>query len=507
MTQAPDAPQDRPFRVGIWMEYFPDWLVALGQDGISRLIGYVLGGFAGRDPADIEFVFWGPSFAQDKINALVDALDPDVRQLCRVARPSHLNPFADATTPEERVAAPRRPLSPNQDLDLHYVQEMVSNGALIYNRGTYEFNVRSDFILTAFEANAVGDIDVWYVPAPRFCHCSLLKAPVALAFPDYVYAEFPRIYHPDHNPQLTTERSAFETMAQTSIDASARVVTFSEHVKETHVTGAGGFDCPPEKIEVVRHGHVKLDTPAWRKIGDPTERARFCAGQVRDFLRDAQHGDTVNEERDLLLQYASQIPWEDTNFIFFPTALRPYKNIPNVVEAIRILKQERDYRCRLVTTANIPVDRPEGHEIAETILRHNLMFDVLSLPGVPDAALTALYSLATAAIAPSYFEGGFPFMVTEALSVDTPVIVGDIPVAREIFAERTAAFPFFDVHDPEAIADCIQTVCDQARADRAAVLAQQRELFAPVVERSWADAARDYEAVFRAAAQSRAETT
>jgi len=473
MTKA-KTQQQPPLRIGIWMEYFPDWLVSFGHDGISRLIGYLLSGFEDRTADEVEFVFWGPTFAQDKINDFVETLHPNVKALCRVATPSHANPFEGRNGLPEFVAAPRRALTGQLDLELSYILELVSNGEFIYNRGDYEFNVRSDFVLCALEANSIGDVDVWYVPAPRFCHASLLEAPVVLAFPDYVYREFPRIYHTDHNPHMVVESTTFEIMATAALAASDRVLTF--------------------------HGHVQLDSPEWRVIKDPKERTAFCANQLRSYIHKSLVTDTLTEEKELLLEYMGNVPWDDTNFVFFPTALRPYKNILSVVTAIRILKEERNFPCRLVTTANISVEKAGTDEIGNYIIDNELIFDVLCLPGIPDAVLTSLYSLATASIAPSYFEGGFPFMVTEALSVDTPVVIGDIPVAREIFGDRTQEFPFFDVHDPVAIADAIEAICTQSNADRTALIAKQRKLFAPVVDRSWADAGTEYEAHFRAAA-------
>ncbi|MEM8664399.1 MAG: glycosyltransferase family 1 protein [Pseudomonadota bacterium] len=76
---------------------------------------------------------------------------------------------------------------------------------------------------------------------------------------------------------------------------------------------------------------------------------------------------------------------------------------------------------------------------------------------VPDEALDVLRRQARAVLMPSFVEG-FGLPVTEALSVDTPVIASDIPVFREIAGE---ACTFIDPLDGVGWRD---TVCDFADA-------------------------------------------
>lgn len=311
----------------------------------------------------------------------------------------------------------------------------------------------------------------------------------------------------------------FETLAQITLDHAARVVTFSDNVRTNHI--GGHFRYPADHIAVIRHGRVELDGAGAQSTAgpatDPDATRAGHADTLAAWLRDRAAGlaaapaaapgtpeADLQAAQRLLTAWSGALDWAATPFVFFPTVLRPYKNIANVIEAVRILRDVHGHPCRLVTTANI-WGAPEGAALAETIRREGLMFDVLSLPKVPDAVLLALYALADAAIAPSFFEGGLPFMVSEALAVDTPVILGDIPVVREVMGMQAGAFPFFDPCDPEAMARCMMTVSDRARADRAGLVADQRRLFAPVIGRSWADAARDYAAVFRAAAAAHSE--
>lgn len=504
-----------PLRIGVWMEFFPDWLVALGHDGISRLIGYVVTGFA-EAGLPVRFVFHGPSFAQDPLQRFVAGLPAAARAICTVAPPAGDNPFAGAASVTEMLQRPLLPLPEAVRAEIDFALALITGGAGgLYADGAYERNTRADFVLTALAANRAADVDVWYVPSARFCHAALLERPVVLSFPDYVFGEFPRLYHQDYNPGLAHERRVFETLAQITLDHAARVITFSENVRTNHI--GGYFRYPAERIAVIRHGRVELDGAGTPGAPDPGATRAGHAATLAAWLRDraaqlaaapaAAPGTPAADQQAalrLLTAWMGALDWAATPFVFFPTVLRPYKNIANTIEAVRILRDVHGHPCRLVTTADI-WGAPEGAALAETVRRQGLMFDVLSLPKVPDAVLHALYALADAAIAPSFFEGGLPFMVSEALAVDTPVILGDIPVVREVMGAKVEDFPFFDPCDPEAMARCMMTVSDRARAGRAGLVAEQRGLFAPVIGRSWADAARDYAAVFRAAAAAHSE--
>jgi glycosyltransferase involved in cell wall biosynthesis len=507
-------------RIGIWMEYFPDWLVALGRDGISRLIGYVVTGFAEAGlPAG--FTLWGPSFAQDKMRQFVAELPEAARDICSVAPAAQDDPFSGAASVIEMLGRPLAPLSDEVRAETAFALALVTGGdETLYAAGPYEQNTRTDFVLTALAANRAASVDVWYVPSARFCHAALLDRPRVLSFPDYVFGEFPRIYHQDYNPHLARERHVFESLAQVTLDHSARVVTFSDTVRQAHV--GRHFRYPADRVAVIRHGRVALEgmTAAGADSAGGDSR-QALAGKVTAWLLAqaaasrtaqegaaqhgaaqhgaAQHGARIAADRLRLTQMAA-LDWARTPFVFFPTVLRPYKNLRNLIMAAADLRDRLDHPCKLVTTADIWSDP----DLARLLRQGDLAFDVLSLPKVPDHVLAALYALADAAIAPSFFEGGLPFMVSEALAVDTPVLLADIPVVREVMGPEVDRLPFFDPYQPGAIAEAMAWASDRARADRAGFLAEQRALFAPVIGRSWADAARDYEAVFRAAAQAAA---
>ena len=80
--------ENQDLRIGVWMEYFPDWLVGLGRDGISRLLGFLIDGAAvGNLP--VKWELWGPTWAYDHLNQFLNELDPKSRRCCRVHRSDH----------------------------------------------------------------------------------------------------------------------------------------------------------------------------------------------------------------------------------------------------------------------------------------------------------------------------------------------------------------------------------------------------------------------------------
>ncbi|WP_075219120.1 glycosyltransferase family 4 protein [Acuticoccus yangtzensis] len=109
----------------------------------------------------------------------------------------------------------------------------------------------------------------------------------------------------------------------------------------------------------------------------------------------------------------------------------------------------------------------------------SLSSHVYEAGAVPDAALDVLRRNATAVLMPSFVEG-FGMPVTEALSVDTPVIASDIPVFREIVGQAA------ELIDPLDGPSWTQAVIDYAQPGsprRAAALERARRYEPP----QWSD--------------------
>ena len=110
---------------------------------------------------------------------------------------------------------------------------------------------------------------------------------------------------------------------------------------------------------------------------------------------------------------------------------------------------------------------------------------MLCLTDLSEQQLAAFYRLADLAVNPSLSEGGMPFTFTEALSVGTPAVMGDIEVTREILVDpdiREATL--FDPYDWRAVARKIEWALE----NRDDLYARQRAFYdETLARRRWED--------------------
>jgi glycosyltransferase involved in cell wall biosynthesis len=110
--------------------------------------------------------------------------------------------------------------------------------------------------------------------------------------------------------------------------------------------------------------------------------------------------------------------------------------------------------------------------------------DILCLGGLTTPQLAACYKLADLAVNPSLSEGGCPFTLTEALSVQTPVVMAKIPVTTEIITDKTLQeMMLFDPYNWRDLAARIEWGLN----NREELLSKQLELFEVLSRRSWRD--------------------
>ena len=179
-------------------------------------------------------------------------------------------------------------------------------------------------------------------------------------------------------------------------------------------------------------------------------------------------------------------------YIFYPTQVRPYKNVKVLVEAVSIL-HERGYDIDLVLTGN-PSDVPDV-EIAINQLK--LKDVVMSLSNVTEYELYSLYRYAAMSAVPTLFEGGFPWQACEALFMDAPLVLSDIPVVRERIKilgmdPQNCGIRLFDPKDAMELAIAME----QVLLDRETALASQMEFKEKLLSYSWFDAVEKYYNLF-----------
>lgn len=137
-------------------------------------------------------------------------------------------------------------------------------------------------------------------------------------------------------------------------------------------------------------------------------------------------------------------------FLFFPAVTWRHKNHELAIRALAELRQQGT-EISLVCTGDRTDHYPRLEELAERCgVRDRLMF----LGFVSSAELQSIYSLATAMIFPSRFEG-FGLPVLEAFQSGLPVLCARASVLPEVAGDAAL---FFDPNDPKDAARAIRTI-------------------------------------------------
>jgi glycosyltransferase involved in cell wall biosynthesis len=180
-------------------------------------------------------------------------------------------------------------------------------------------------------------------------------------------------------------------------------------------------------------------------------------------------------------------------YLFYPAAFRSYKNHRTLVEAVRVLRDRHgEDHFDVVFTGIHRVPKDLAQRIEEAGLRDRVhVFRCVDRP-----TLGALYHCAYATIVPSLYEQG-SFPIYEALHWGCPVACSRIPSLLEQCQPLGDAMIYFDPLDPDDLARTVLTIRD----NRETILDHQQSAGKALWQRTWADAARDWLAVFREAVE------
>lgn len=157
-----------------------------------------------------------------------------------------------------------------------------------------------------------------------------------------------------------------------------------------------------------------------------------------------------------------------------------------MLKAYRILLREKYLNLKLVFTGEF------SKEMQEYVNAEKLHLDVISMHYMPARVHAAFYACARLSVVPTLFEGGFPFVFTESLSVGTPVVISDIPVVREVFSEDERSLICFDPYNIEKMVERISWAIDNEMY----LLDFEKNIFGKMKERTWKIVAEEYLNVF-----------
>jgi glycosyltransferase involved in cell wall biosynthesis len=329
------------------------------------------------------------------------------------------------------------------------------------------------------------DIAGWYCPTAFWPDFNRIRAPRLMCVPDMVLSEFPVNFGILGGKPVQT---VFDNVRRAVRNAD-HCVTYSEQVKWGTVVKR--FNMAPAAIHVVRH--ASQDLSQFIQISGTSDdfaaTETFCWHQFLLSLR-----------RMSFPSYTGSFLSRGIRFIFYPSQLRPNKNVLTLLRAYKWLLRDRYLGLKLVLTGT-PSRSPQ---IVEFVKAERLLHDVAFLPNLSLQELAACYRVARLAVNPSLSEGGFPFTFTEALSVGTPVVMARIPVTEEIVTDPDLQEKMlFDSSDWKDMA----TRIEWALENRATLLSSQKALYELLAKRTWRHVVDDHIEILDRVTAQRAVTT
>ncbi|NJR20118.1 MAG: glycosyltransferase family 4 protein [Hyphomonadaceae bacterium] len=344
----------------------------------------------------------------------------------------------------------------------------------------YFYNVMLDreLELVVEQANKAENVRAWYTTSAIWPSFNKLHRPKLTCFPDLVFMGFPVGFSDPSMGALYFNEKVLETIA-----GGEHFVTYSQHTKDQVLVEQ--LSVPEHKVHVVPHAPQDLShrVTVTHTMDNDAVSLAFCRSQALQALSHAS-GPTRGQ----------RFPAFEFPFLFYASQIRPSKNVITLLRAYEHLLRRRLIGHKLILTGNgnyLP--------IRQFVEEKRLERDVLFLSDLSETQLAALYKLADLAVNPTLSEGGMPFTFAEALSVGTPVVMGDIEVTREILVdEGVRAMTLFDPYDWRSMAEKIEW----ALANRTELYNAQRKFYDDVlVKRGWSDVVAEHFAVMDRIAQ------
>lgn len=156
-------------------------------------------------------------------------------------------------------------------------------------------------------------------------------------------------------------------------------------------------------------------------------------------------GQKINQEKLESVRQKYNLP---KKFILYIGTLQPRKNIPLLIEAVKILVDNHNLRdTELVIAGNRKAHNFDS-KIDEKIKNYNLQKSVIFPGWVDEKDKPAFYQLAECFVFPSLYEG-FGIPIIEAMAAGTPVICSNQPALTEVGRDAILAV---DPLNPEKMA-------------------------------------------------------
>lgn len=314
------------------------------------------------------------------------------------------------------------------------------------------------------------DVNVCFIPSMVWFQIKNLNCKKVLAAPDIVFYDFPTQFPGVMN---------IHKRIRISISCADHIITYSEYVKKYHLMDKCGIK--QDKITVIKHANIDMNQylrvpKAIENYISPTENAQQI---VKRYIHSLYGPGHVLYNCDLVkldcLVYSSQY--------------RSHKNIFNLIKAIKIINRDMYRSVKLIITGDIT----QVDYLQDYIRLNCLENDVIVMHNISSEILAAVNKLSKCAVNPTLFEGGFPFTFSEAYSVGTPSVMGDIKViSSEIEDSNLRNLMLFDPYNPYSIAEKIIWALENTPD----LYSAQAELYKKFNQRNWKVVANEYNQVF-----------
>lgn len=347
--------------------------------------------------------------------------------------------------------------------------------------GGYDELREKEFQMLIRKINRHKEVKIWLSPFASWDEVRFIKAHTIVVMPDIVFFDFPARYHQTH-------RIIQKMMS--SLSAATHIVTYSNYVKMEHLVKKCNISA--EKLSVIHHAATHNETifstkdfkrESMRIVNNYREKYEKKYINLYEGINQS-HLQGIEKFIFENMRYAAELDFDRLTYIIFPTQVRPNKNFRTLFEAMELLVHvyKEDIKLILTTEINYLVDY-------QFIEKKHLERNIVILSRVPNRVLVALNCLAVCSVNPTLFEGGFPFPFTEAFSVGTPSVMGNIPVVREFdIPQKIADKMLYDPYDADDLARKVRWAIHH----KMELYALEKPFFDQYASRSWEDVADDY---------------
>ena len=174
-----------------------------------------------------------------------------------------------------------------------------------------------------------------------------------------------------------------------------------------------------------------------------------------------------------------KLPNQD-RYILGVSSVAYHKNIIRLIESFLLLKNNY-IKLYIVGSLNKKIYGKESLKIINLAKKNQ---NIKYLGRVDDDKLIELYSNAVCFVYPSLYEG-FGIPPLEAQACGCPIVISDIPVFKEVYANSAL---FFNPYDPEDMAKKIENIIDSSNMRKELI----QKGFKNVKKYTWENSARQF---------------